>query len=91
MELGCDLSPSPTNFYIVDVVGLALKRARSPPKLAQTHEVQAYSAQGSALALLRIDEADHDGEQWKSGSKGYGGGSSSRAPHSTMLGDPLEA
>lgn len=34
MELGYELSPSPKDFYMADVVGLLLKQAKSPPKVA---------------------------------------------------------
>lgn len=38
-EVDCEGSPSPSNHYMVDTGGQHLKRARSPPRLAQLHSV----------------------------------------------------
>lgn len=54
MELGCDLGPSPNDFYMANISELKLKWARSPPKL----NLSPMAACGFDSSLLQEGEAD---------------------------------
>lgn len=84
MELKCDLSLSPKNFYMADVGGLMLKQARNPQRLAQSLEAHAPTAQGLVPVLIWNDKANPIGEQRKIILKDHEGGSLPGMPYLTM-------
>lgn len=85
MEMDHDGSPSPRDHYMLDVGGLFLKPARSPPRPAKMSETLVVVAHGPSLDPSMLGDAGPSGEQKGDEQKGAGGASLVTMPQSMVM------